>query len=381
MPPQQTRKRMRKAPAAKTRKVGRHQGAKRLAAPATRGHHAGQAGQRKNRARLTHRKEKVIQEGLGQQTENKVILRSTNKRDTRARIIKAVSTPFNLVFSNQGYIGNGTNYTGLQAWSQTVLARTSDLVEVGRQLVVNAGLSAVSTTGAGDPPALSPPARFLLENCKMTLDFINRSTAGVTLKVFFLRQKRDTYYNYVTNTSQMTYVSALGLSYPWSGDPISAIQSGVAAANNQTLIVGQDKWKQPGCEPTESDIFNKFFAIEREVEIEMSTGGTHRMEINKHFDRILDASVYSTEEMSSLMGITEWILFQAVGAPVIASDGTTTVAPADIGYVQTLNYRATMTANALRAVEVIDTPLVQQIATNANQVNAGSGAVSSVVSA
>lgn len=309
----------------------------------------------------------VRQEALGQATENKLSLLS-HRSDSRARVIKAVSTPSHYN-SRANYSIQGTS-SGVNACNLTYFAAQTALSNMAGYLQGTVG---INTAGVS---SIVQPARFLLENFHGTYTFSNRSSAPCSLKVYVLTSKRDSWY--AVPPDQMVYNAPNGQSFRWSGDPMTAFQQGIYAGEGAT---GSNEWLLPGVVPTMSDIFNSYFKIEREIEVEMAQGGTHRLEINKHYDKLCDASVYGNTPLVGIKGITHFLLFLATGVPVFDTvSASMTTAPVDIGVIETNDYRYTQ-AWSPAGVVTLTGGLPQDPLANLFQINPGSGASSAIVQA
>jgi len=309
----------------------------------------------------------VRQEALGQATENKISL-LPHKPDSRARYIKAVSVPSHYISQTNYSIDSGTS--GINACSLTYFAAQTALSVIAGKLQGTVGPNVAGVS------QIVPPARFLLENFHGTYTFTNRSSAPVSLKIYVLTSKRDSWSG--TPPDQMTYNSPNGQSFRWDGGPVTAFQQGIYAGEGGT---GTNEWLLPGVVPTQSDIFNQYFKIEREVEIEMAQGGTHRMEINKHFDKVCDASVYGNTPLVGIKGLTHFLMFLATGVPVFDTvSASMTTAPVEIGVIETNAYRYTQSWSPAGVVN-LSGGLPQDAIANLYQINPGSGAASAIVQA
>lgn len=281
---------------------------------------------------------KVAQQILGQQTENRIVLAS-HKPDSRARIIRAVSGLSHHVTTESFDVTVGS--TGLTAWGWTAFSNQQTLQNMAYSIATQQSNGAVPAGSVGGLNQ-SQPIRYLLENVTATYDFINRSQAAAKMKIYFCSAKQDLY------QEGMTYYSQRGISYDWDGAPITAIAQGVAAAGN--LASGNSAYLNPGIVPFSSPLFTQYFRVTREMEINFAVGGTHKLILNKHYDKMLDATHYANAALRGLNGVTEYLVFQLVGQaavqtvqsspgppPVYVSSVTT--APPSVSCVETLNYR------------------------------------------
>ena len=311
------------------------------------------------------RKEIVKQESLGSQTANKCTLYPLARPDTRARYIKAVSTPSTYNRIIKGSISSGT--TGLQGITSTQIAPQSDL-----KLIADS-LQNYLATGDSTVALQSAPARFLLENVHNVFDFANRSSAPCTLKIYVVVAKRDTWR---TSTNIMTYNSPTGASVYWNGFPDDAMRAGIQAQSEPfESSAGNDDWTNPGMTPRQSTIFNNYFRVEKEFEIEMATGGVHQLTLHSLYDKMIDASVYANTPLVGIQGVTRFLLYQAIGAPVaVAGDSADmTTANVNIGVVQTVRYKYTIASAPLAMSFQDDVELTQTTFGNTVQINPGSG--------
>lgn len=71
----------------------------------------------------------------------------------------------------------------------------------------------------------------------------------------------------------------------------------------------------------------------------LAIGGTHLVETNKSYDRVIDATVYKNGEMVSILGLTEFILMRAEGQTGVQDNSDITVAQTQIVYTYSNNYR------------------------------------------
>jgi len=316
------------------------------------------------RGRAVHHKLIVRSESLGQATESKIRVPS-GRPDTRARMIKAVGTPSNYQTTNQ-FVISGTN-PGQQVYSSFPFATQSALQNINTFI------------GNANGVTFNQPARFLLENVHLTYEFQNLSSAPATLRIYVLRPKRDTWSTPEGNAYSMTFLSASGLNYPWSGYPENAIQQGYNA--QVSAASGSLNYLNPSVAPTTVNLFNQYYKIDKEIEVEMSQGGVHRFELNRHYDKMCDGSVYGDTPINNLMGLTGIILFRLQGSPVhdITNDSMTLSIP-KVGVVTQTQYRFTQVFSPIIASK--DANALQQTSTDVlQQVNPGSGAVATVVNA
>lgn len=350
------------------------------AKPAYRKKRTAYAGKYKGKPRFVHNKLTVRQEGLGQQTESKMALVHLGKRDTRANLIKKVGEAstylYTKTFSITSPIIGGAIQTGRQATSSRYIGIQADLRNIAESLQ---NYLATGSSSGGSP--INAPARFLLESAHCVYDFSNRSTAPVTLKMYIVTNKRDTWDPPSGNVQDfMQYNSPNGAIVRWNGYPIDAFRAGIQATADPFQSSSIDgAWENPGVVPTNSPIFNQHFKIEREMEVEMSTGGVHRLELHVPYDKMVDAAVYGNTPLVGIRGVTRFLVFCAVGSPVLATDSTMTTAGVEIGCIETVKYRYTQAwAPAGVNFQNSDTPLTEESALASTQINAGSGAAATV---
>lgn len=322
----------------------------------------------------------VRQEGLGQQTESKMALGHLSKRDTRASLIKKIGEASTYLYTKNFTITSpiigGVVTTGRQGTSSRYIGIQADLRNIAESLQ---NILATGSSSAGSP--INAPARFLLENAHCVYDFANRSTAPVTLKMYIVTNKRDTWDPPSGNVADfMSYNSPNGAVVRWNGYPIDAFRAGIQATADPFQSSSIDNaWENPGTVPTNSPIFNQYYKIEREMEVEMSTGGVHRLELHVPYDKMCDASVYANTALVGIRGVTRFLVICAVGSPVLATDSSMTTAAVEIGVIETVKYRYTQSwAPAGVNFQNSDTPLTQESGLVATQINAGSGAASTV---
>lgn len=322
----------------------------------------------------------IKQESLGQQTQNKCQLALLGKRDTRTRYIKAISMPstylYTKTFNIQSPVIGGAITTGRQGVASRFIAVQSELRTIAESLQ---NLLATGSSSSGSP--INQPARFLLENVHCVYDFSNRSTAPCTLKIYVVTNKRDTWNPPSANVADfMQYNSPNGAVVRWNGYPVDAFRAGVQASADpfQSSSI-DDAWLNPGVVPTASPIFNQYFTIEKEMEVEMATGGVHQLDLHLPYDRMCDATVYANTPLVGVRGLTRFLLLCAVGTPVLDTESTMTTSGVDIGVIETVKYKYTQAwSPAAVNFQNDDTPLVQESALSSTQINAGSGAASTV---
>jgi len=304
----------------------------------------------------------IRQDGLGQQTSSRVNL-TAGKADPRAKIIKAICEP-SFYNRSDAYDISGL-VTGQQVWSYTYFAAQAALKQIADYVyAANTPLASTQT---------SPP-RFLLEGAILKQDFVNNSTAPVTRRIYHCSQSRDTWNS---STNPMTYVTSGGVPYAWDGSPTDAIYQGLAAMSG-TASGNRDTANTPGTNPGESQIFKNYFKIHKTTEVQLAQGSSHSMETHKSFNRMIDASVYSSTYMVGLMGITEFLVYQVIGDVVrdTSANVFTTSIPS-IGVVESISYKYTMAFSATRNVLSINN-LEQEAGNTLEQINPGSGQVEDV---
>lgn len=317
----------------------------------------------------------VKQESLGQQTANTCRLPPLTKVDSRARYLKAVSAPSTYNRLRQWNIQSGT--TGIQGFGGQPIAPQSDL-----RLIADSLQNYLATGNSTIGTPVNAPARFLLQDCHEVYDFANRSTAPVTLKIYVVETKRDTWYS---QTTPMIYNSPNGATVDWDGTPIESVRAGIQAQSDPfESNMANDDWLNPGMTPTQSVIFNQYFKIDKEFEVEMAQGGVHQLTIHSHYDKVCDASVYANTPLVGVRGITRFLMCFAIGTPVIVT-GTynMTTSEVNIGVIQTIKYRYTQASSPLSvAFQDGSQAELPQVATSATyQINPGSGAAAPVADA
>ena len=322
----------------------------------------------------------VRQEALGQATSNKLTLNPSTPRDSRASVMKSVGCPAfynaNTQYAIQspavGIVPAG-QCSGLQGYSFTYFAAQAALIKIANLLQ-----GQMTPNVSGESTILSP-ARYLLESVRGTYSFANRTTAPVSLKIYVLSSKRDTWFS-SDPTYSMNYTSPNGTVYSWDGTPQSAWQVGIYAAQGATLPGYDNSWLYPGVLPNESPIFRKYFNIDNEVDVELAQGGVHNMTLNQIYDKVLDASIYANSMLVGIKDVTRFLLFVAQGSPVITDDnGTMTTSPVDIGVIETNEYRYTQTASPATQTYIVTNSLETVAAADLQQINPGSGASTDVI--
>jgi len=307
-------------------------------------------------------KELIKQESLGQQTESKIRF-SVGRPDTRARIMKAIGAA-SFYMRNSQLTLDGVA-TGIQNVYAFVNAEPVTLAEIGQQIS--------NVTGMGSS---TQPSRYLLENVHHRMVFSNNSTAPTRLKLFWITQKRDTW-NGDAGAYSMQYVAPVGAVYKWDGTPTQAFDVGLEAESN--VAPGATLPSTiPGNTPTMSKLFNDYFKIEREEEVEMATGGVHTVEVNRKFDKVIDASVYSCAPYLGIRGYTQWILAVSYGTPVRVTGvtpgaGPMTTSQVNIGCIEFKEYRYTQVQPAITTLNTADA-LLAVADSSTTAINPGSGA-------
>jgi len=308
-------------------------------------------------------KEIIKQESLGQQTENKLSFK-VGRPDKRSRMMKAVGASSYYLKTNNYVLSSAG--AGIQNCYTFINCDQIMLSNLANQMANVLGY-ATSTQ----------PQRYLLENTHQRYTFSNNSTAPCRLKVFFIKNKRDTWYPESANAAdKMVYTTPLGVNYTWDGTPQGAFDVGLEAEANippgttfpSTLV---------GNVPTQSKLFNDYFSIEREVEVEMATGGTHQLEWHRSIDKVCDASVYSNSNYIGIKGLTQWVMTVSYGAPVVITAGTDihkmTTAQVQLGVIGLQNYKYTQLQSALTTINLFsDVPIAANADTST--INSGSGA-------
>lgn len=328
----------------------------------------------KSDAKKTKTKLLVKQESLGSQTQNKVSLTPITKPDSRARYIKAVSAPSTYNKLSQYSLSGGVS--GLQAIYTSYIAPQSDL-----KLIADSLQNYLYSGSASIGTAVNPPARFLLQDVHHVYDFANRSSAPCTLKLYVVAAKRDTWYS---ATTPMIYNSPNGLNVTWNGEPDDAFRAGIQAQSDPfESTPGNDDWLNPGMVPTQSSIFNQYFKIEKEIEVELATGGVHQLDLHAHYDKMCDASVYANTPLVGVRGITRFLMATAIGSPVVLAGepNTMTTSQVSVGVILTKKYRYTQAAAPVGVAFQDGNELAQVTFNLTGQINPGSGEALAAVQA
>lgn len=315
----------------------------------------------------------VKQESLGGQTANRLRLPPLTRPDSRARYIKAVSAAS--TFNKVRQFSMTSSETGLQAVSESPIAPQSQLRQIADSLANYLYSGSVSTA-----TPVQPPARFLLQSVDDVYDFANRSSAPCSLKIYVCKAKRDTWY---AESAPMIYNSPNGSTVSWDGTPEGAFRAGIQAQSVpfQSVAANND-WLNPGMLPTSSIIFNQYFDVEREIDVEMATGGVHQLSLHSYYDKVCDASVYANTPLVAVRGITRYLLLCATGNPVvIANQANMTTAQVDIGIIHTTKFKFTQSQAAVPVAFQDGVELEQTTSSSAIQINSGSGASSAVQTA
>ena len=282
-----------------------------------------------------HFKEVFKQQSLGAQTLNKVRIRS-GRPDSRARIMKAVTPSSNYLITAQEQLTT-SGYGGRCCWTYTTLASRSHLKSIGNLLAVN-----------NNQDVNTAPARYLLENLSHALNISNLGNAPARVTLYHCRPKRELY-------NSMNYSNPAGTAFPWGGDPVTAIQQGLEAQSNGNTSGGVT-YLVPGTVPTQSVIFKKYFQIHHETEVLMAVGSSHRVETNRHFDRVADATIYGNQYETGILGLSDFILFKAEGVTgvEIESQGNKSLTAVQVGIIEDFNYRFTQCSQAQSIYLVTD---------------------------
>jgi len=335
--------------------------------PARRSRPAGYAGRSSNAV--------IRQESLGGQTQNTMKLVPLVRPDTRARYIKAVSAPSTFNRSSDLLITSAVS--GLQAIGAYTLCPQADLRQIADSLQ-----NFLYSGSASTATPVNPPARFLLQTSQDVIDFSNRSSAPCTLKLYIVKCKRDTWFNSEVGC-RMTYNSPNGLSVYWNGSPDDAFRAGIQAQSVPFQSTpGNDDWLNPGILPTQSAIFNQYFAIEKTVEVQLAQGGVHQLTLNAYYDKVVDASLYANTPLVGIMGVTRFLMFTATGSPVIeGGTNNMTTAVVDLGAIRTTKYKFTQSSSPVPAAFQDGGELAQVSYNNTVQINPGSGGSQAVVTA
>jgi len=331
----------------------------RAAKRAMKARRAGKGPKRPYRRRAAGKiKEVIRQQNLGQQTRSVCLLRA-GRPDARAKIFKAVGAASNYVRTFTGPLTT-SGVSGRQCWASLVMAPTTDLFEINERL---------AGRGSGTTFSNDAPTRYLLENCKQKLNISNVGQAATKVTFYHCTAKRDLY-------AVMDFTSLTGGQYSWAGIfPDNAVQQGVSAATNGPLS-GSTSFYIPGVLPYESQIFNQYFKVHKETEVLLAVGGSHHIETNKSFDRLLDATVFGNTEMAAILGVSEFILMRAEGQTGVQENGDITVAQTQIVYTCSNNYRFTQVQMSEKFLATQD-----NITADADAVNVISGATGDQVSA
>ncbi len=279
----------------------------------------------------------IRQQNLGQQTASQVAL-SHGKGDSRAAIYKAVSPACRYVCNRTGDITTG-GYSGRQAWQSTDIAFIKDLSVIGNLLSVQNVPTAQST----------PPASYMLESCQHNLNVSNVGQGNVKVEFIHCRAKRDLYTEGV-----MDYTTPTGTVYQWDPtDPETAVQQGVEAARTGPSTGGVS-YLVPGIDETESPIFNAYFKILKRTEVFLAVGGTHRLQTNCKYNRVLDATVYASSFLAAAAGVTDFILMKAQGQTGVQDGGAITIAACQVAYTENWDYSFVQVQNSRKTLQVTD---------------------------
>ena len=284
---------------------------------------------------------------------------NAGKPDTRAYIMKAVVPPNHRQVTRSYYI-TSSNINGRQAWAQSTMASQAELYNIGTQLAGQSGSSAVQQ-----------PARYLLEHCKLTSHISNFSQAPCRLVIYHVKMRRDTQNNMVYTTPDAT-------AWPWTGGAISAIQIGVESTVQGGSASTPLQWYVPGILPTESPIFNKYFQIQKETHVMMSQGATHVITTDKHFDKVMDATVYGNSLEYGLVPLTEFVVYRVEGVTGYQPDvpATNSLCPVQVGVYETIEYsfRQVQQSNQYLAVQDL-------VGANANEIDVQSASTGTAIKA
>lgn len=311
----------------------------------------------------------VRQQNLGQNTFNKVVV-PPFRADSRAKFIKAIAVPSKYNTTLSYTLQSPTQLSGFQADpTSSYIAGQEDLKKMAETIQ---GIIGPNTGGTSD---LVPPARFLLQKSKSNFDFNNRMNAPVSLKIYIVTPKRDTWFA-ADSSYGMKYTTPAGVSYTWNGTPESAFQVGIYAAQGGST---GSAYLVPGIRLTDSPLFNAYFRIDKSIEVEMGIGGTHSFDLHHTYDQVMDASVYSNNPLRAVKGTTTYVVFMAEGLPCQdQGNSTITTAPVSIGIVETIQYTYTQAWNPIQAFTQ-DGTLSNDARGNIEVINPGTGTVETIV--
>jgi hypothetical protein len=189
---------------------------------------------------------------------------------------------------------------------------------IGKQSAASAPVAAISDLSNfiqdnqifySGSPSIDAPVRYVLESGRQTFTFANASSAPVVLRLYDIVTKRDTQLNNGSYISPNFDTYTLG-----SMLPESLWSAGMSAANGLTYS-DFTLCNTFGCVPTDSALFNKYFAIKQVTTVQMPVAGVHRHQKTVRFNRFVDASIYGQGNLNAYGGITEYCLMVLEGTP------------------------------------------------------------------
>lgn len=335
---------------------------KALKAGTTKRQPRGKAFRKGKPLRRLHAKTTLRQQGLGGQTI--IRHRMASRPDTRARVMKAMGVPS--FYNTAVAFSESAPSTGIQFIDGIGWANQSNLASIGNQIANSQGLGANGGI-----------ARFLLENVNSHFEFMNRSTAPATIKIFLCRAKRDCWNPPSGNAADsMVYNTPAGGAYPWDGTPIEAFREGINAASGQPSG-STGPFQTLGVHPTESKLFTDYFRIMKEQEVVLSQGGRHIYDLNVHYDKVIDGSVYANSPLNQIMNVTNYVFWIVQGSPAFDLAGevnTSTTLPA-LAISVAHEYRFTTILSQNSNASVFNSVVQVTPSTNLAQVNPGKGEV------
>jgi len=319
-------------------------------APARRGRGRKRAGVQRLGRGIAHKS--IAASSAGATTHSSYSLKHRSL-DARCRAIT-------LIGDVQRFVNNNTyKMTGVAG------SQAAEQIQIASQVFLRELADANTDFGnVTDATRTAAPPRYVLQNVTQILSFSNQSSAPVVMRIYALEVRRD------TQEAGAAYIAPSSDSYTLgNSSPIAMWNAGLSAQQN-TGSTNSGLYAEIGVRPTDSVIFNKYFAIKQVATVQLAPAGTHRYECRKEFNQFIDASIYCQNALASLAGLTHWSLITAEGVPVSQPGqdsplavGVTT-APISVDIVEQSSYHWTYATPYRQNMYVNDNVLT---VTNANQ--------------
>jgi len=104
--------------------------------------------------------------------------------------------------------------------------------------------------------------------------------------------------------------------------------------------------------------------------------------LDAYYDKVIDASLYANTPLVGIMGVSRFLMYTAIGAPVIeGGTNNITTSVVDLGCIRSTKYKFTQSASPVPALFQDGSELAQVTYNNTVQINPGSGGSQAVVTA